>query len=171
MAAYSIHALNALTQTDFVACLSDIYEHSPWLAECADWQRPFASVASLAAAMQACVERADQGAQLALIRVHPELTGKLAMRGELTTSSQAEQAAAGLNNCTEAEFTALSQLNHTYQQKFNFPFIVAVRGMNRIDIISAMTQRLTHTTEQEIDAALRQIGRIAQFRLNDLITD
>lgn len=167
----SLSELNTLTPTRFVASLADIYEHSPWVAACAEAQRPFASVADLAAAMRACVERADQSAQLALIRGHPELAGKLAIRGELTASSLAEQAAAGLNNCTAAEFAALTQLNLAYQQKFDFPFIVAVRGMHRADIISAMRQRLAHTPVQEIDAALQQIGRIAQFRLSDLITD
>lgn len=167
----SIKELNTLDQASFIACLSNIYEHSPWVAECASLQRPFANTTSLAAVMQACVESADRPMQLGLIRAHPELAGKLAINGNLTADSQSEQAAAGLNHCTPAEFATLSELNCAYQAKFDFPFIVAVRGMQRADIIAAMQRRLMNTTDCEINTALYEIGRIANFRLNDMLTD
>lgn len=171
MPAHSISTLNALDQPGFITCLADIYEHSPWVAECASRQRPYTDIASLAAAMQSCVLSADRAAQLTLIRAHPELAGKLAISGGLTAASRSEQTAAGLNNCTPEEFTMLSTLNQAYQIKFDFPFIVAVRGMKHADIISAMKQRITNTQEQEINAALQEIGQIAQFRLNDMLAD
>ncbi|MFA5172136.1 MAG: 2-oxo-4-hydroxy-4-carboxy-5-ureidoimidazoline decarboxylase [Sulfuriferula sp.] len=171
MPPHSIDELNALDQAGFIACLSNIYEHSPWVAECASLQRPYASTPHLAAVMQACVETAGRSTQLGLIRAHPELAGKLAVNGNLTTASQSEQAAAGLNHCTPAEFAILSELNCAYQAKFDFPFIVAVRGMQRADIIAAMQQRLINTADCEINTALHEIGRIANFRLNDMLTD
>jgi 2-oxo-4-hydroxy-4-carboxy-5-ureidoimidazoline decarboxylase len=166
----SIDELNTLDQAGFVACLADIYEHSPWVAECASLLRPYADIVSLAAAMQTCVQSADPAAQLTLIRAHPELAGKLAVSGGLTAASRSEQAVAGLNNCSPEEFATLTALNNAYQAKFAFPFIVAVRGMHRADIITAMQHRIANTPEQEVVAALQQIGRIAQFRLNDLLT-
>lgn len=167
----SIEELNALDQASFIACLSNIYEHSPWVAKCASLQRPYASPTRLAAVMQACVETAGRSTQLGLIRAHPELAGKLAINGNLTAASQSEQAAAGLNHCTPEEFAILSELNRAYQAKFDFPFIVAVRGMQRADIISAMQQRLINTPDCEINTALYEIGRIANFRLNDMLSD
>lgn len=171
MASYSINALNQLDQSAFVTGLAAIYEHSPWVAEYASLHRPYATVASLASAMRACVEAADRATQLRLIRAHPELAGKLAVSGELTAASLSEQVSAGLNNCSEAEFAHLTELNRIYQAKFDFPFIVAVRGMSRADIIAAMEKRVMNTIEQEIDTALNEIGRIAGFRLRDLIAD
>jgi 2-oxo-4-hydroxy-4-carboxy-5-ureidoimidazoline decarboxylase len=166
----NITELNTLDSADFIKRLGDIYEHSPWVAECVSQKRPFSGISQLATQMQQCVITAAPAAQMTLIRAHPELAGKLAISGNLTAASLSEQSAAGLNNCSAAEFAALSQLNADYQQKFGFPFIIAVRGLNRTDIIAAMTQRLTHTPEQEINTALYEIGRIAQFRLNDLLT-
>lgn len=171
MTTCSISVLNALDQLEFVARLADIYEHSPWVAECASRQRPYANTIALAAAMQACVQAAGSAAQLTLIRAHPELAGKLAVNGGLTAASHSEQNAAGLNNCTTEEFATLTAMNHAYQAKFNFPFIVAVRGMQRADIIAALEQRIANTHEQEIATALQQIGRIALFRLNDMLAD
>jgi len=166
-----ISELNALDQASFIALLANIYEHSPWVAECASFQRPYTEIASLATAMRECVRSADRSVQLTLIRAHPELAGKLAIKGSLTAASRSEQAAAGLNNCTAEEFALLSSLNRTYQERFNFPFIVAVRDMNKARIIAGMEARLTNTVDQEIVTALNEIGRIANFRLYDMIAD
>lgn len=163
--------LNALDSRHFIACLSDIYEHSPWVAECTCPQRPFHSVATLASTMQTCVQCADKVAQLRLIRAHPELAGKLAIQGALTPASLSEQTGAGLHHCTATEFNTLSALNQAYRQKFDFPFVIAVRGLSRTDIINALEIRLTHPIEQEMQTALHEIGQIAHFRLFDKITD
>lgn len=171
MAHFTLAELNALHTSHFIDCLSDIYEHSPWVAECACLQRPFHSVDTLATAMQTCVQRADAAAQLRLIRAHPELAGKLTMQGALAPASLSEQTGAGLHNCTAAEFNTLTALNQAYRQKFDFPFIIAVRGLNRTDIIKAMEMRFSRTVQQEIQTALDEIGQIARFRLLDRITD
>ncbi len=166
--ALSVAQINLLDREQFVARLGGIYEHSPWVAERAWLRRPFASVDSLHEAMQGVVESANTQRQLALIRAHPELLGKLAA-AELTESSRTEQASAGLDRCTAAERSQLQELNQAYLEKFGFPFVVAVRGLNWGDIIARVSERLQYRRDQELQIALKEIGRIAGFRLADAV--
>jgi 2-oxo-4-hydroxy-4-carboxy-5-ureidoimidazoline decarboxylase len=159
--------LNGLTQADFVARLGGTYEHSPWVAERAFAARPFASLDALHAAMQRAVRSASPEEQLVLIRAHPELLGKLEA-ARLTESSRSEQASAGLERCTAAQKSRMQALNQAYRAKFGFPFIVAVKGLDWTDIIERIEARLQHTREAELATALREIGRIARFRLEAL---
>lgn len=161
--------LNALSQADFTAALGDIFEHSPWIAEATWPRRPFASVEELHAQLCATLAAADLTAKLTLIRAHPELAGKLAIRGELTDASTREQAGAGLNLCSPEEFARLTELNSAYNTRFGFPFILAVRGHDRSSIIANMAQRIDNERAVEIATALAQIERIAGFRLRDLV--
>jgi 2-oxo-4-hydroxy-4-carboxy-5-ureidoimidazoline decarboxylase len=161
--------VDAMDRDAFVAQLGGIYEHSPWVAERAWAARPFGSRAALHAKMQDVVAAASREEKLALIRAHPELAGRLAVAGKLTEESRSEQAGAGLDRCTPEEFATLQQANDAYRRKFDFPFIVAVRGLTRAQIIASMQQRLEHSAEQEFSACLREIGHIAGFRLHDLI--
>jgi 2-oxo-4-hydroxy-4-carboxy-5-ureidoimidazoline decarboxylase len=163
--------INALDAAAFAARLGGIYEHSPWVAQRAWPLRPFATVQELHAAMQDVVNAAPRSEQLGLIRAHPELAGRLAMAGQLTDASRSEQSAAGLNQCTPEEFALLQKLNAAYREKFGFPFVVAVRGLTRARIIANLQQRLDNTQEQELPACMQEIGRIARFRLQDLIED
>ena len=163
--------LNRADRAQFVAALGDVFEHSPWVAEAAWSVRPFASVADLHAAMVDAVNHAAPEQQLALIRAHPELAGKAAVRGELTAASTAEQSGAGLNACSPQEFERLQALNASYNAKFGFPFILAVRGYDRVGIIAEFERRVGHTVDEERAENLRQIGRIAAFRLHSLIED
>jgi len=164
-----LHELNTCTAEAFISALGGIFEHSPWVPEGAASQRPFADVEALHRALCAVVAKAGVAAQLALIRAHPHLAGKAAVRGELTDSSTREQRGAGLDQCTPEEFVQITRLNDAYEGRFGFPFIIAVRGHTRQSIIAAMESRLPHSTEAETDEALRQIERIAGFRLADLI--
>ncbi|MCB1560494.1 MAG: 2-oxo-4-hydroxy-4-carboxy-5-ureidoimidazoline decarboxylase [Xanthomonadales bacterium] len=154
---------------DFTARLADIFEHSPWVAECAAAARPFASVDALHAAMCAAMRNANPDGQLALIRAHPQLAGKAALRGELTESSTSEQSGAGLDQCSPGEFARITEFNDAYQQRFGFPFILAVRGYDRAGIIANMAARVSNAPAVEFDEALRQIERIAALRLKDRI--
>jgi 2-oxo-4-hydroxy-4-carboxy-5-ureidoimidazoline decarboxylase len=165
----SIRQIDAMDRDAFIAQLGGIYEHSPWVAERAWKARPFRSRDGLHAAMEAVVAGASNAEQLALIRAHPELTGRLAVDGQLTDASRSEQAGAGLDRCTPEEFTRLQGLNAAYRKKFDFPFIVAVRGLTRAHILAQLEQRLAHSADQEFSACLREIARIAGFRLHDLI--
>ena len=161
--------LNALDQAAFTAALGGIFEHSPWIAAATWAARPFASVDALHTAMCATLAAADDDAKLALIRAHPELAGKLAIRGELTEASTREQAGAGLDRCSPEEFARLSDLNARYGARFGFPFILAVRGHTRESIIANMAARIDNDRATEIATALAQIERIARFRLGDLL--
>ena len=159
--------LEVCDRDTFVAALGDVFEHSPWVAERAFAQRPFGSVEALHAAMCNAMRAADRDAQLALIRAHPELAGRAAIAGDLTAASSREQSAAGLDSCTPEQFAQLHALNAAYRQRFGFPFIIAVRGHDRHSIIAELQQRLEHMPEHEFGEALRQIERIAGFRLHD----
>lgn len=165
----TIDELNAMDAGHFTAALAGIFEHSPWVAEHVVAQRPFASVADLHVAMCAAVAAAEPPLQMRLIRAHPQLAGKAAIRGELTAASTSEQHGAGLDQCSAEEFGEITQLNSAYDQRFGFPFILAVKGHNRGSIIVNMRERLDNTRAAEIAEALRQIGRIARFRLNAMI--
>ncbi|MBC7957249.1 MAG: 2-oxo-4-hydroxy-4-carboxy-5-ureidoimidazoline decarboxylase [Cytophagales bacterium] len=168
----TLDQLNRATLTDAAPMLDGVYEHSPWIAEAALAQRPFKSLAHLKHAMAETVRQADRAAQLALIRAHPQLTGKLADMAQLTAESTHEQATAGLKACSPEELAALQRLNAEYLAKFGWPFIVAVRGprgtgLTRQAIISTFARRLEHHADFELAECLRNIHRIAEIRLND----
>lgn len=170
----TLEQLNNSDVTAFTATLHGIYEHSPWIPERAAAQRPFANITALKLAMQAVVSSAAREEQLGLIRAHPELAGKAAISGELTAESTGEQAKAGLNNCSPEEFATLQKLNADYNKKFGFPFILAVKGadgqgLSRQAIIATFSRRLKNQFDDELGEALRQIGRIAEMRTNDLL--
>lgn len=169
MSTLTLAALNALPPEAFVERLGGVFEHSPWVAAGVIDARPFGSVAALHSAMCAVVAGAGRDAQLALIRAHPELAGRAAIAGELTIASTREQQGAGLDRCSPEEFAELNALNTAYRERFGFPFIIAVRGHSRQSIIASLRTRLGHAPEQEFAEALRQIERIAEFRLAAMI--
>jgi allantoate deiminase/N-carbamoyl-L-amino-acid hydrolase len=162
--------LNAATSEEFVAALDGIFEHSPWIAQRAVARRPFASRLDLLDAMCAVVDAAVEDEQLALIRAHPELAGRAAVRNELTAASTHEQQGAGLDACSPQEFARLQELNRAYNAKFGFPFILAVRGHDRASIIAAFESRLANDADAERHTALEQIARIAEFRLASTVS-
>ncbi|SKA83240.1 2-oxo-4-hydroxy-4-carboxy-5-ureidoimidazoline decarboxylase [Thiothrix eikelboomii] len=161
--------LNALSQAEFVQLLGGVYEHSPWVAERSWAARPFADHESLLTALRQTLDQAKPAEQLALIRAHPDLAGKAALAGELTTASTREQASAGLDHCSPEELSRFHELNAAYQARFGFPFIMAVKNATRQQILAGFETRLEHSIEQEFTTALAQINRIAAFRVQDLI--
>ncbi|MCC6249599.1 MAG: 2-oxo-4-hydroxy-4-carboxy-5-ureidoimidazoline decarboxylase [Rubrivivax sp.] len=168
----TLHQLNAAGQAEFTALLDGVYEHSPWIAEAAWTQRPFASLAALEWALVQALAAAGRDKQLALIRAHPELAGKAMVAKTLTAESTNEQGKAGLTDCTPEEFAKLQQLNADYNQRFGWPFILAVRGprgqgLTRHEIIATFERRLAGHPDFEFAECLRHIHRIAQIRLND----
>ena len=167
----SIEALNRATPAEFVAHLAGVFEHSPWVAERVLAARPFASIATLHGAMAAAVAAAGEALQLRLIRAHPDLAGHAALRGELTPESTYEQLSAGLSACTPVQLERLQALNAEYRRRFDFPFILAVKGHQPASIIAALETRLANDRDAELRAALEQIGLIARFRLEKLVAD
>lgn len=157
-----------LDRSAFVAEYGGIYEHSPWIAEIA-WDTGLSSaedtVDGLAGLLRTVVDQAEPEARLALINAHPDLDGKAAMRGELTAGSIQEQAGAGLDQCTPAEYERLQALNTAYRERFGFVFILAVRGLGRPQILTAMAQRLDNEPATEFDTAIAEIHKIARLRL------
>lgn len=166
--ALAVHS--ALPQAAFVARFGSIFEHSPWIAERAWSARPFASVDALHGAMMKVLRAASAAEQLALIRAHPELAGKEAATGTLTTASTGEQQGAGLDQCTASELQRLRSLNAAYRARFDFPFVIAVKGLSRHQIIAAIETRLNNDTATEFRTCLDEIGKIARFRLDAMLS-
>lgn len=168
----TLERLNAAPLDEATQLLDGLYEHSPWIGQQALSARPFASLAHLKHAMASVVQASGFDAQLALIRAHPELAGKAMVSQTLTKESSHEQSKAGLTDCSPQELAKIKQLNADYNDKFGFPFILAVRGprgtgLNRQEIISTLDRRLHHHPEFEVAECLRNIHRIAEIRLND----
>jgi OHCU decarboxylase len=156
----------------FVERYGGVYEHSPWVAEQSFAALPeHSGAAELAAAFAACVDRADAETRLALIRAHPDLAGRAAVRGELTEDSTGEQASAGINQCTPEEFRRFQDFNDRYRKKFGFPFVMAVRNSNRHEILAAFERRLRNDREQEFAQAIHEIHKIARMRLETLFRE
>nr|WP_163501493.1 2-oxo-4-hydroxy-4-carboxy-5-ureidoimidazoline decarboxylase [Halomonas socia] len=157
-----------LDRDAFVASFGDIYEHSPWVAELA-WEGGLDaeqdSPAGLAAAMGEVLRSASAERQLEVIRAHPDLAGKAALAGELTDDSTREQAGAGLDQCSAEELARFERLNAAYKAKFGFPFVMAVKGNDRHDILAAFETRLDNDLAEERRTAVEQINRIALLRL------
>lgn len=169
MTAFQSLKPSALSRAQFVAAFADIYEHSPWVAEQAYDQGPLADdIETLHARMCHVLLNAEPAAQLALINAHPDLAGKAAVQGELTASSTSEQAGAGIHLCTPAEFARFTELNDAYKARFHFPFIMAVKGSDRHQILAAFEQRIHHSADTEFACALAEINKIALFRLHAL---
>ncbi len=168
----TLNQLNAAPAAEALAMLDGLYEHSPWIAERALAQRPFASLAALKHALVKVLAQAGREAQIGLIRAHPELAGKAMVSRSLTAESTHEQTTSGLTNCSPDEFARIQQLNADYNARFGWPFILAVRGprgagLSRAEIIATFARRLDNHPDFELAECLRNIHRIAEIRLND----
>jgi 2-oxo-4-hydroxy-4-carboxy-5-ureidoimidazoline decarboxylase len=162
------HQPTRMTRDVFITAFGDIYEHSPWAAAGAfesGLTLAADSAVGLAGLMAAVVDAADKDVQLALLRAHPDLAGKLALAGALTEDSAREQASAGLDQCTAQELERFRALNARYTEQFGFPFIIAVRGLHRTEILVQFEARVAHTYAAEFQEALGQVHRIAALRL------
>ncbi|MGP9764932.1 2-oxo-4-hydroxy-4-carboxy-5-ureidoimidazoline decarboxylase [Halomonas sp. AOP13-D3-9] len=146
----------------------DVYEHSPWVAESA-WQQGLTEAHdtpdALAELMGLMLQQASSEQQIKVIQAHPDLAGKAALAGELTQDSTSEQAGAGLDQCSPEEFARFEELNAAYKEKFGFPFVIAVKGLDRHAILAAFEERLNNDAVTERQTAIQQIIRIARFRL------
>ena len=163
----TIDELNSFSRDRFVATIGWVFEHSPWVAERAWERRPFPDLEHLHAAMTGEVEQATQDQQLALLRAHPDLGTRVRM----SAASEGEQSGAGLDRLRPDEFERLLQRNAAYREKFGFPFLYAVKGSNKYDILQALDQRLGAAPAEEFRQALNQVYRIALFRLQGAITE
>ena len=163
--------LEKLNQAEFITLLGSIYEHSPWVAQ-ALYTEGITSedndVDFLASRMKTIVDASSQETKLNLLKAHPELAGKLAITAKLTEDSTAEQASAGLDQCSKEEFTEFRKLNFQYTERFGHPFIIAVQGLTRSEILLAFKQRINNDNQTEFEAALIEVHKIALLRLKAL---
>jgi OHCU decarboxylase len=161
-----------MTRADFVGRFGGIYEHSRWVAERAfelELGPAHDTASGLASAMARAFRGADDGARLQVLTAHPDLAGKLAAAKRLTPDSTAEQASAGLDALTDAERRAFTELNDAYTARFGFPFIIAVRDHDRASILDAFRRRLQNDPDLEFREACRQVERIGELRLRELL--
>src|SRR5258708_14863456 len=166
MAKVGLADLNGGDEAGFMAALGDVYEHAPWVAQAASSQRPFATLAALHSAMLAAVRAAAAEQQLALIKGHPDLAGKAARAGAMTADSKAEQASAGLDRLSEAEFAQFHRLNNAYREKFGIPFIICARRPSKDSILQQFELRLRNNMAAETATPLGEIFRITALRLD-----
>ncbi|MGB9364439.1 MAG: 2-oxo-4-hydroxy-4-carboxy-5-ureidoimidazoline decarboxylase [Xanthobacteraceae bacterium] len=167
----TLDQLNAGDRAAFVAALGDIFEHAPWVAERAHGAQPFASIAALHDAMMQAVRTAPRAQQLAFLRGHPELAGKVARAGAMTADSTSEQGGLGLDRLSDADFARFERANAAYARKFGFPFIVCVRlHKSAQSILAAFERRAGNDPETEFSAALIEIGHITRLRLEDRVS-
>ncbi|MGI0484630.1 2-oxo-4-hydroxy-4-carboxy-5-ureidoimidazoline decarboxylase [Pantanalinema rosaneae CENA516] len=162
---YSLEQLNQMSQTEFVEVLGAIFEDTPGIAQAVWNQRPFIDRDQLHQQMVEVVQALSPDQQLALIRAHPDLGSK----AKMAAASVQEQAGAGLDQLTAAEYDRFQALNQAYREKFGFPFIIAVKNHTKTSILAAFVQRLENSAAQEQQQALSEIAQIANFRLQDIV--
>ena len=164
-----LEAVSRMERDAFSAVFAGVFEHSPWIAARAWDERPFADTEQVHAVMLRVLTSASPQEQLGVMCAHPELAVKRAKQAELTVDSQSEQAGAGLDRCSESELALFARLNAAYREKFGFPFVLAVRGLGKREVLQAMTTRLGGQREDEFAHCMTEIGRIARFRLEGLV--
>ena len=166
-----IAAVNGLERDAFVALLGGVFEHAAWVAEAAWLDRPFVGVSDLHAAMMGAVRAAPPDRRLAFLNGHPELAGPEARAKSMTAESVSEQGAAGLDRIPQEDADTFDQLNPAYRQKFGFPFIVAVRGRDRSEILALFKARLLRPQDEEASTVLDEIAAITRMRLDRLVSE
>jgi OHCU decarboxylase len=167
----TISQLNQLGQAAFIRVVGPVFEHSPWIAEAAWLEKPFASLEQLHNALCGIVRNSGEEIRLALIRSHPDLVGRAALAGSLTRESSNEQAGAGLDRLSPEEVDLFQRQNAAYKNKFGFPFVICARLNKKDTILAGFEQRLKNSREQEVKTALEEIFKIAELRLRDLISN
>ena len=159
-----------MERKDIIDLLKSIYEHSQWVPERLLSQNinEIQSKEELQLMMKKIVDNSSETEKLNLINAHPELGKKLHKKEKLTKFSENEQKSAGLDQCTDKEFEILTNLNNEYRLKFKFPFIIAVKGLNKNQIIDNMQKRVNNTKTEEFETSISEIHKIAELRIKDL---
>jgi OHCU decarboxylase len=165
----SVTRLNVLSQDDFLRVIGPVFEHSPWIAELTWAKRPFESGGALHRALCETVLASGEPRKLALIRAHPDLAGRAARAGTLTSASTREQGSSGLDKLSAEEAALFDKYNHEYRERFGFPFVICARENKKEAMLAGFSRRLKNSREQEIEAALGEVFKIAELRLHDLI--
>jgi len=163
----TIDKINKLSRSEFVEIFANIFEKTKWIAEKLYNQKPFDSFVDLCSKMLGIFETASKETQLKILKAHPDLANKTKI-SLLTPDSLKEQTSAGLDQCTEEEFDEFKHLNEQYKKKFGFPFILAVKGKNKNEILDNFKKRISFDPTTEFDQAIKQVKQIASLRLKEL---
>ena len=163
----TIDKINNLSRSEFVEIFANIFEKTKWIAEKLYNQKPFDDFKDLCSKMLGIFETAGKETQLKILETHPDLADKVTV-DLLTSNSRSEQSNAGLDQCSEEEFNEFKNLNKSYRQKYGFPFVIAVKGKNKIEILSEFRKRILNSVDEEFNEAIIQVGKIANLRLNEI---
>ena len=163
----TIDKINKLSRSEFVEIFANIFEKTKWIAEKLYNQKPFDNFKDLSSKMLGIFETAGKETQLKILEAHPDLADKVTVN-LLTSNSWSEQSNAGLDQCSEEEFNEFKNLNKSYKQKYGFPFVIAVKGKNKIEILSEFRKRILNSVDEEFNEAIIQVGKIANLRLNEI---
>ena len=160
-----IDKFNKLNKSDFLSIFGNVFEKTEWIAEKCYDLKPYNTVDELFLKMMEIFENAKKERHLEILNAHPDL----AVEKKLTKDSKNEQKNASLNQCTDQEFIEFNELNKKYKKKFSFPFIIAVKGKNKEEILNIFRQRIANNINLEFEEAKKQVKKIASFRLNEII--
>ena len=161
-----INKINKLSKSEFIKVFTNIFENASWIAEELYNQKPFDNFEGLSSKILDIFETTTRDKQLKILNAHPDLANKTKI-SLLTPDSLKEQTSAGLDQCTEEEFSEFKKLNDTYK-KFGFPFILAVKEKTKIEILNNFRKRVFSDPEIEFDEAVKQVKQIANLRLKEL---
>ena len=163
----TIDKINKLSRSEFVEVFANIFEKTKWIAEKLYNQKPFDNFEDLCSKMLGIFKTASKETQLKILKSHPDLADKATVNS-FTINSLTEQSNAGLDQCSEEEFNEFKNLNKAYKQKYGFPFIIAVKGKNKIEILGDFKKRIVNSVDEEFNEAIMQVGKIANLRLNEI---
>ena len=163
----TIDKINKLSRSEFVEIFANIFEKTKWIAEKLYNQKPFDDFKDLCSKMLGIFETAGKETQLKILEAHPDLADKVTVN-LLTSNSRSEQSNAGLDQCSEEEFNEFKNLNKSYRQKYGFPFVITVKGKNKIEILSEFKKRILNSVNEEFNEAIIQVSKIANLRLNEI---
>ena len=161
----SIDKFNKLSKAEFISIFRNIFEKTEWIAERCYESKPYNNLDELVSKMMKIFENIEKERHLEILNSHPDL----AVEKKLTEDSKNEQKNASLNQCTDEEFVEFKKLNEEYKKKFGFPFIIAVKGKNKEEILNSFRQRITNNINLEFEEAKKQVKKIASFRLGEII--
>ena len=161
----SVDKVNKLSKSDFISIFGNVFEKTDWIAEKTYALKPFNNFQELFSKMMEIFENSKKENHLEILNAHPDLV----VEKQLTDDSRKEQNNASLNQCSDQEFKEFKKLNEEYKKKFRFPFIVAVKGKNRKEILNNFRQRITNNINLEFEEAKKQVKKIASFRLSEII--
>ena len=160
-----IKKINSLDKSEFLSIFGNVFEKSKWISEKVFDKKPFKNLESFVSEIIGIYENSDNKIILKILNLHPEL----AVEKKLTIDSEVEQSKANLKQCTPEEFDEFKKLNIKYKKKFNFPFIIAVKGKNKNEILNYFRERINNSLEEEFIEAKKQVKKIATFRLEEII--